>query len=118
MTTFDELKATPRHLTRTVYLYVRQSSIRQVLKPTESTARQCALPQCAIALGWRDKQMVPIDCNQGQSGASAVDGAGFKQLVAEVELGHAGIVLDGGLAAGAQFNRFATLARATSSGCQ
>src|SRR2546427_11696303 len=92
MTTPD-LKVTLRHLARTAFLYVRQSSLRQVLEHTESTARQYALRQRAIALGWPAEQIVVIDCDQGQSGASAVDRAGFQQLVAEVGLGHAGIVL-------------------------
>src|SRR5215207_6802725 len=88
-----ELKVTPRHLARTAYLYVRQSTLRQVVEHTESAARQYALRQRAIALGWPTEQVVVIDCDQGQSGASAADRAGFQQLVAEVGLGHAGIVL-------------------------
>ena len=88
-----ELKVTPRHLARNAYLYVRQSTLRQVLEHTESAARQYALRQRAIALGWPAEQIIVIDCDQGQSGASAADRAGFQQLVAEVGLGHAGIVL-------------------------
>ena len=93
MSTSLDSKVTTRHLARTAYLYIRQSSLRQVLEHTESTARQYALRQRAIALGWPAEQIVVIDCDQGQSGASAVDRAGFQQLVAEVGLGHAGIVL-------------------------
>ncbi|MEP6697957.1 MAG: recombinase family protein [Pseudonocardiales bacterium] len=88
-----ELKVTPRHLARNAYLYVRQSTLRQVVEHTESAARQYALRQRAIALGWPTDQIIVIDCDQGQSGASAADRAGFQQLVAEVGLGHAGIVL-------------------------
>lgn len=36
-------KIQPRHLQRQAYLYVRQSSLRQVLENTESTKRQYAL---------------------------------------------------------------------------
>src|SRR6266508_5759108 len=86
-------KVTAAHLARSAYLYVRQSTLRQVLEHTESTARQYALRQRAVALGWPAEQIVVVDCDQGQSGASAVDRAGFQQLVAEVGLGHAGIVL-------------------------
>src|SRR6266508_3751847 len=86
-------KVTAAHLARTAYLYIRQSSLRQVLEHTESTARQYALRQRATALGWPAEQIVVIDCDQGQSGASAADRAGFQQLVADVGLGHAGIVL-------------------------
>ncbi|MEE8307529.1 MAG: recombinase family protein, partial [Gammaproteobacteria bacterium] len=81
------------HLKRDAYLYIRQSTIQQVFHNTESTKRQYALKQRAIALGWPAEQVIVIDCDQGQSGASAVDRKGFQKLVAEVGLGHAGIVL-------------------------
>jgi DNA invertase Pin-like site-specific DNA recombinase len=86
-------RVTARHLARNAYLYVRQSTLRQVVENTESAARQYALRQRALALGWPAEQIVVIDCDQGQSGASAADRAGFQRLVAEVGLGHAGIVL-------------------------
>jgi DNA invertase Pin-like site-specific DNA recombinase len=81
------------HLARTAYLYVRQSTLRQVLEHTESTQRQYALRQRAIALGWPAERVVTIDSDLGQSGASAADRAGFQRLVTEVSLGRAGIVL-------------------------
>jgi DNA invertase Pin-like site-specific DNA recombinase len=74
-------------------LYVRQSTLRQVVENTESTQRQYALRERAIALGWPLERVQVIDCDQGQSGASAADREGFQRLVAEVSLGHAGIVL-------------------------
>ncbi len=86
-------KVSAEHLARTAYLYVRQSTLRQVLNNTESTQRQYALRQRAIALGWPAERIVVIDQDQGQSGASAADREGFKQLVAEVGMGSAGIVL-------------------------
>jgi len=86
-------KITPRHLRRTAYLYVRQSSMRQVFENTESTKRQYALRQRAVALGWAHDQIVVIDSDQGQSGASAVEREGFQHLVAEVGLGRAGLVM-------------------------
>jgi DNA invertase Pin-like site-specific DNA recombinase len=86
-------KVTAGHLARAAYLYVRQSTLRQVLTNTESTARQYALRQKAIALGWPAEQVITIDVDQGQSGASAADREGFQQLVAEVGMGRAGIVL-------------------------
>jgi len=81
------------HLERTAYLYVRQSTRRQVINNTESAQRQYALRQRAIALGWEVEQIVVIDTDQGQSGASAADREGFQRLVAEVGMGRAGIVL-------------------------
>jgi len=86
-------KVTTGHLARTAYLYVRQSTLRQVLNNTESTTRQYALRQRAVALGWPLEQIVTIDSDQGQSGASAADREGFQRLVADVGMGRAGIVL-------------------------
>src|SRR4029077_14999790 len=65
----------------------------QVMENTESTQRQYALRDRATALGWPIERVRVIDCDQGQSGASASDREGFQRLVAEVSLGHAGIVL-------------------------
>jgi DNA invertase Pin-like site-specific DNA recombinase len=86
-------KATAVHLRRDAYLYVRQSTIKQVLSNTESARRQYDLRGRAIALGWTSEQIIVIDIDQGQSGASAADREGFQRLVADVSLGKAGIVL-------------------------
>jgi DNA invertase Pin-like site-specific DNA recombinase len=86
-------KVSAGHLARTAYLYVRQSTLRQVVQNTESTERQYALRQRAVALGWPAERIVVIDSDQGQSGASAADREGFQRLVADVGLGKAGIVL-------------------------
>jgi DNA invertase Pin-like site-specific DNA recombinase len=86
-------KVTAAHLSRQALLYVRQSSLKQVLHNTESAIRQYDLRGKAVALGWASDQVTVIDIDQGQSGASAADREGFQQLVAEVSLGRAGIVL-------------------------
>jgi len=86
-------KITQRHLQRNAYLYVRQSTLRQVLENTESTKRQYALRERAVALGWPIEGVITIDCDLGQSGASGADREGFQRLVSEVSLGHAGLVL-------------------------
>ena len=86
-------KVTASHLKRDAYLYVRQSTLRQVLENTESTHRQYALRQRAVALGWPLERVHVIDSDLGQSGASAVDRKGFQKLVSEVSMGRAGIVL-------------------------
>ncbi len=93
MNTEGTLKVTASHLQRNAYLYVRQSSVRQVLENSESTQRQYALRQRAIALGWPEEHIIVIDSDLGQSGASSIDRQGFQKLVAEVGMGHAGIVL-------------------------
>lgn len=87
------LKVQPHHLERGAYLYIRQSSMRQVLENIESTKRQYALRGRAIALGWRDDQIIVIDSDQGESGASAAWREGFQRLVTDVGMGRAGIVM-------------------------
>lgn len=89
----ESLKVQPHHLERGAYLYVRQSSMRQVIENIESTKRQYALRGRAIALGWRDDQIIVIDSDQGESGASAAWREGFQRLVTDVGMGHAGIVM-------------------------
>src|SRR5690348_1982258 len=86
-------KVTAAHLSRTALLYVRQSSLKQVIHNTESAIRQYDLRGKAISLGWGADQITVIDIDQGHSGASAADREGFQHLVAEVSLGRAGIVL-------------------------
>ena len=60
-------KITAGHLKRKAYLYIRQSSLKQVMQNTESTRRQYALRQKAMALGWPTEQVITIDTDQGQS---------------------------------------------------
>jgi len=87
------LKVQPHHLERGAYLYIRQSSMRQVIENAESTKRQYAIRGRAVALGWRDEQIIVIDNDQGESGASATWREGFQRLVSDVGMGHAGIVM-------------------------
>jgi DNA invertase Pin-like site-specific DNA recombinase len=93
MTRPANLKVTASHLRRDAYLYIRQSTVRQVFENTESTQRQYALRERAVALGWPNDRVVVIDSDLGQSGASSVDREGFQKLVGEVGMGRAGIVL-------------------------
>src|ERR1700704_4414131 len=86
-------KVTADHLRRDAYLYVRQSSLRQVFENTESTQRQYALRDRAAALGWPLERIHTIDSDLGISGAHAENRDGFQHLVSEVAFGHAGIVL-------------------------
>ena len=93
MTNDPQQKVQASHLKRNAYLYVRQSTVRQVFENTESTKRQYGLRQRAIALGWSEERIIVIDNDLGQSGASSADREGFQRLVSEVGVGHAGIVL-------------------------
>jgi DNA invertase Pin-like site-specific DNA recombinase len=67
--------------------------MRQVIENVESTKRQYALRGRACALGWRDDQIIVIDSDQGESGASASWREGFQRLVTDVGMGRAGIVM-------------------------
>src|SRR6266702_4575043 len=93
MLTQTHPKVAAEHLRRDAFIYVRQSSPRQVLENTESTKRQYALRERAVALGWPDERLHTIDDDLGVSGAHAQNRDGFQHLVSEVALGHAGIVL-------------------------
>src|SRR4249920_2502493 len=87
----QKVKAT--HLKRNAYLYIRQSTLRQVFENSESTKRQYAMRQKAVALGWPEDRIIVLDSDLGQSGASSADREGFQRLVTEVSMGRAGIVL-------------------------
>ncbi len=93
MMTENISKISAQHLRRDAFLYVRQSTLRQVLENTESTQRQYALRDRAVALGWPVERIHTIDEDLGISGAHAENRDGFQRLVSEVALGHAGIVL-------------------------
>lgn len=86
-------KVNAEHLKRIAYLYVRQSTLRQVFENTESTHRQYDLRQRAIALGWPEERIEVIDCDQAQSGQFAAERDGFQYLVSQVGLGRAGLVM-------------------------
>ena len=81
------------HLRRDAYIYVRQSTLAQTVRNTESLARQYDLAGRARELGWAEHQVVVVDDDLGRSAASAQGRKGFSDLVADVGLGKAGIVL-------------------------
>jgi DNA invertase Pin-like site-specific DNA recombinase len=81
------------HLRRDAYIYVRQSTLAQTVRNTESLLRQYDLAGRARQLGWAEHQIVVVDDDLGRSGASAQGRRGFSDLVADVGLGKAGIVL-------------------------
>lgn len=86
-------KLRDHHLKRSAIVYVRQSSAHQVHENRESTARQYALGERAVQLGWAGVQVEVIDEDQGRSGTTAEGRLGFQRLLAEVSLDHVGIVL-------------------------
>ncbi|MBT8332182.1 MAG: recombinase family protein, partial [Deltaproteobacteria bacterium] len=86
-------KITASHLKRLAYCYVRQSTLKQVFENTESTKRQYALRERAIALGWPVVQIVTIDSDLGETATSVADRQGFQKLMTEVSLGRVGLVM-------------------------
>jgi DNA invertase Pin-like site-specific DNA recombinase len=86
-------KITEQHRRRRAVVYVRQSTLHQVERHVESGARQYALRERAIELGWPAESVVVVDEDTGRSGRSTEGRLGFKELVAEVGLGHVGLVL-------------------------
>ena len=89
----ERQKLTSSHLRRQAFVYVRQSSQAQLERNTESTARQYALVERALELGFQREQVQVIDEDLGISGSGLSDRSGFARLAAEVALGHAGLVL-------------------------
>ena len=86
-------KVQAEHLSRSAFLYVRQSTIRQVRENVESSQRQYGLRDRALALGWPLEQIVVINYDQGQSGSGSVEREGFQELVTAVSMNRAGIVM-------------------------
>jgi DNA invertase Pin-like site-specific DNA recombinase len=89
----NESTVTAAHLRRTAVIYVRQSSLAQVDRNKESTARQYDLAARAQALGWPSGAVRVIDDDLGVSGASTAGRSGFAELAAQVGPGQVGIVL-------------------------
>ena len=84
----DKIK--PHHLERKAVLYIRQSSLHQVIHNRESRALQYAMQDRLRALGWSAIDVVDDDL--GRSAAGTVARAGFERMVAEVCLGKVGAV--------------------------
>src|SRR5215472_12500318 len=81
-----------QHLSRTAYVYVRQSTMGQVRHHQESTERQYALRGKALELGWSEPAVQVLDHDLGKSGAQMAGREDFKTLVAEVSMGRVGAV--------------------------
>jgi DNA invertase Pin-like site-specific DNA recombinase len=87
-----EEKIRSDHRERMALIYLRQSSMAQVRNNTESTARQYALADEAVRLGWARSSVEVIDGDLGLSGRSAEQRGGYKDLVGRVCLGEIGAI--------------------------
>ena len=86
-------KILPAHLDKRAVVYVRQSTPHQVAENRESADLQYQLVRRAVELGWPEPRTLVIDEDQGKGGQSADNRPGFQRLLAEISLGHVGIVL-------------------------
>src|SRR5215218_9755776 len=89
----ERAKITASHRQRRAVVNVRQSTPGQVERNTESSARQYALAEHAVELGWPPESVVIVDEDTGRSAACARSRIGFRELVAEVGLGNVGAIL-------------------------
>jgi DNA invertase Pin-like site-specific DNA recombinase len=89
--TSDKIQS--HHLARLAIVYVRQSTMQQVLEHQESTRLQYGLTERAATWGWSPDRIMTIDEDLGKSGSSAAGRNGFQQLMTEVSLNHVGLVL-------------------------
>ena len=87
-----QYKITPTHLQRLAYIYIRQSTFKQVRENRESQVYQYHLSETAQALGWSRERVRVIDADLGLSGRESENREGFKELVTEISLGHVGII--------------------------
>ena len=86
-------KLKEHHLERLAVVYIRQSTLQQVVEHQESTRMQYGLIERAQSLGWSAERVLTIDEDQGKSGSSAEERLGFQRLVSEVSLNHVGLIL-------------------------
>jgi len=85
-------KITQSHQSKPAYIYVRQSTLAQVRHNQESTERQYALKDKALALGWPQRSIRVLDRDLGMSGAQIAGREDFKTLVADVSMSQVGAV--------------------------
>ncbi len=71
------------HQERLAIVYVRQSTLHQVLENQESTRLQYALVDRASALGWSSERVLVIDEDLGKSGAESQNRNGFQRSVSQ-----------------------------------
>jgi DNA invertase Pin-like site-specific DNA recombinase len=81
-----------KHRSRPAYIYVRQSTLAQVRHHQESTERQYALRDKALALGWTPPMIRTLDRDLGVSGTQMAGREDFKTLVADVSMSQVGAV--------------------------
>ena len=85
-------KIKAHHKEKMAYVYLRQSTMGQVLHHQESTERQYALKERAESCGWMPEHIRILDGDLGISGARMSNRQDFKTLVADVSLNKVGAI--------------------------
>ena len=85
-------KIQPLHLNKMAVVYIRQSTMQQVMQNQESTRRQYALQDRAYSLGWPRESIIVIDEDLGISGSGRVARKGFQRLMSMISVGEVGAV--------------------------
>jgi len=80
------------HQQKMACIYLRQSTMYQVMHNQESTDRQYALQHKALQYGWDATRIRILDGDLGQSGSHTTNREDFKLLVAEVSMGNVGAI--------------------------
>jgi DNA invertase Pin-like site-specific DNA recombinase len=78
---------------RLAFVYVRQSSPRQVHSQRKSPRLQYAFAEQAAALGWTGERVIVLDEDQGTSAALPQACRGFGDMVAAVARSELGIIV-------------------------
>jgi DNA invertase Pin-like site-specific DNA recombinase len=102
---WEDRKLQGPHRDRFAVVYVRHSTLQQMVRQQESTRLQDGLGDRALAVGWARSQVLVIAEELGKSGATAAGRPGFQRLVAEVTLAHVGIVFGLDISRRARANR-------------
>ncbi len=85
-------KITVYHLKKNAYIYIRQSTERQVRENIESKQRQYELQELAQQYGWSENSIIIIDDDLGQTATTRAGRNGFDKLVADIILKKVGII--------------------------
>lgn len=86
-------KVTAVHLSKQAYVYIRQSTVKQVVENKASQENQRRMVERAVELGWPSGRIQVIDEDQGLSGRGSDYRRGYQRLVAEVSMAQVGIII-------------------------
>ena len=89
MSEWKSPKIRDEHLCRKALVYLRQSTLKQVLNNRESQRLQYAMEEEARNIGF--SQIEVIDCDLGIRASIGSERKGFEYVISEVAKGHIGL---------------------------